>query len=387
MKYGILFNQGNVNVGDDIQAYATSNFLPHTDYFIDRERINEFVSDDDEPVGVIMNAWYMWAKWHWPPSKYIVPHFVGFHYADHQLAKQPGSPIKYEFLNGVGGDYLKAYGPIGCRDNYTKGQLRGLGVDAYFSGCITLTLPKQEKIECGKYVCLVDIDPRVTKKIEKQLEGTGIEVKVMTQNKTADFDESWESRLKRVKKLLTTYQNALCVVTKRLHCSLPCLAMEVPVLLVKEMTDDIRFDPYYDYMHRSTVTDFLAGKCDYNFADPPENPQLYKPVREELIRSCEQFVAETKDVEATADELCKTTYTEDEVIRWRHDTMMEAMDNWLAVNRELMINNKYMGKEIDKMKKNGGSVVGTSKYETAMNLPGSVLLKALKTKAKHKFIK
>lgn len=113
MKYGVLYNAYNVNLGDDIQAYATSRFLPSIDYFIDRETINSFKSENDEPVAVIMNAWYMWEKWHWPPSKYIVPHMVGIHYADHELAKQPGSPLKYEGLEGVGGDTLKHMNQLG----------------------------------------------------------------------------------------------------------------------------------------------------------------------------------------------------------------------------------------------------------------------------------
>lgn len=109
MKYGLILNKNNLNIGDDIQAFATARFLPQVDYFIDREYMDDFRPEEDEPVAVIMNAWYMWHKWNWPPAKNIIPLFVGFHYADHQLAKQPGSPIKYEFLNGIGGDYLKAY--------------------------------------------------------------------------------------------------------------------------------------------------------------------------------------------------------------------------------------------------------------------------------------
>lgn len=88
MKYGILFNKSNMNIGDDIQAYATERFLPRIDCFIDREHIDSFESENGEPVAVIMNAWYMWQKWNWPPSKYIYPLMTGFHYADHQLARQ-----------------------------------------------------------------------------------------------------------------------------------------------------------------------------------------------------------------------------------------------------------------------------------------------------------
>ena len=37
MKYGLLYYKDTVNIGDDIQTYAARRFLPHIDYYIDRE--------------------------------------------------------------------------------------------------------------------------------------------------------------------------------------------------------------------------------------------------------------------------------------------------------------------------------------------------------------
>ena len=328
MKYGILLNKNNLNIGDDIQAYATAQFYPEVDYFIDRESMPTFKTDDGEPVAVIMNAWYMWKKWNWPPSPYIYPLFVGFHYADHQLAKQPGSPLKYEMLQGEGGAYLNAWGPIGCRDHFTEEHLKAIGVNAYFSGCITLTLPKQKKEDRGRYICVVDVDERVTERIEKQLEGTGIEVRVMTHNQERNSDRTWEVREADTIERLTEYQNAICVVTKRLHCALPCLAMEVPVLLVKDMTNDIRFDPYYSFLHWVRPKDFLAGKCDYDFANPPENKPDYKPYREDIIRRCKEFVAAVADDERPVEEASKYKATEEEVLKWRIGATANAIEIW-----------------------------------------------------------
>lgn len=358
MKYGVLLNKSNVNGGDDIQAYATARFLPHVDYFIDREHIDEFASDSGEPVAVIMNAWYMWAKWNWPPSKFIVPKFVGFHYADHQLAVQPGSPVKYEFLEGLGGEYLKANGPIGCRDEFTHGRLTDLGIDSYFSGCITMTIPKMpETKDKGSYICLVDLEPKVVKKLKPMLQKQGIEVRVMTHNKKRDPEQSWESRLKFVKDRLTVYQNARCVVTKRLHCALPCLALEVPTFIIKEMTDDIRWTPYYDFLYRSTVTDFMKDNYEYDFLNPPANKDLYKPYREELIRSCEEFVREMEQETRSVDELCKTTYTPQELINWRHDVMKKAMDDWLLKYREAQKKISRLERQIKEMDVNPGKAI------------------------------
>lgn len=355
MKYGVLYNKANVNVGDDIQAFATARFLPRIDYFIDRERMDQFYTENKEPVAMIMNAWYMWAKWHWPPTEYIVPKFVGFHYADHQLAKQPGSPFKYEFLNGIGGEYLKAHGPIGCRDMYTLGQLQSLGIDSYFSGCITMTLPQMpERSDKGTYICLVDLEPQVRKKIKKMLKKENIEVKVITHSRPRDLERSWEEREAYVIELLTLYQNARCVVTKKLHCSLPCLALGTPVFLIKGMEDDIRFTPYYDFLHRTTVKKFMSDDYEYDFMNPPANKEDFRPVREKLIAECEAFVAEMEKEERSVEELKKTTYTDDEVIRWRHDLMLESMDQWLLAYREIQKSMTRKNAEIKRLQSAGG---------------------------------
>lgn len=352
MKYGLILNKNNLNIGDDIQAFATARFLPQVDYFIDREYMDDFRPEEDEPVAVIMNAWYMWHKWNWPPAKNIIPLFVGFHYADHQLAKQPGSPIKYEFLNGIGGDYLKAYGPIGCRDYYTRDQLQALGIESYFSGCITMTIPKMpETPEKGSYICLVDLEEKVANKMKKLLAEKNIDVRVITHNRERNSEMSWEDREKQVTDLLTLYQNARCVVTKRLHCALPCLALETPVFMIKEMEDDIRFDPYYDFLHRTTVTKFMKDEYSYDFMNPPANKDDYKKYREELITHITEFVDRMKQEARGVDDLVKTTYTPEEVLVWRHDVMKESMNLWFDKYRALQVDYKYLVKKYQNLQK------------------------------------
>ena len=330
MKFGILYNKSNMNIGDDIQAYATSRFLPNVDYYIDRESIDSFAPENGEAVALIMNAWYMWRKWNWPPSKYIYPLMVGFHYADHQLANQwYGSPIKYQFLEGIGGDYLNAYGPVGCRDIFTLNNLKAIGVDSYFSGCITLTIPKMpEREDKGKYICVVDVVKKAREKLRRDL-GDSIEIREISHLRERDETIPWEERIKMVEELLTVYQNARCVVTRRLHCALPCLAMGVPVLLVRGDEDDTRFDPYYDLLHHVTVDEFMEGSFDYDFLNPPENSDDYKQYSLSLTKTVTDFVSSVKGDNRSADELRKTTYSENDVKLWRHDVMKNALEIWL----------------------------------------------------------
>ena len=68
MKYGIIVFKETTNIGDDIQSYAAMKQLPRVDYFIERESLNEFISNDNEKVKTIMNGWYMHNRFCFPPS-------------------------------------------------------------------------------------------------------------------------------------------------------------------------------------------------------------------------------------------------------------------------------------------------------------------------------
>ena len=50
MKYGLLYYKDTGNIGDDIQSYAASKFLPKIDYMIDRENIEMFAPNKKEKV-------------------------------------------------------------------------------------------------------------------------------------------------------------------------------------------------------------------------------------------------------------------------------------------------------------------------------------------------
>lgn len=354
MKFGVLYNAANLNIGDDIQAYAASKFLPSVDYLVDRETISTFRSKNDEPVAVIMNAWYMWEKWHWPPSKCIIPHMIGIHYSNHKLANQwEGSPLQFEALEGIGKEYLKAYQPIGCRDYFTRDELQKRGINSYFSGCVTLTLPKMEKKESNQeYICVVDCDKKVCERIKNMLQNTDMELKVISHKKEVRNPKlSWDERVKRVEELLTLYRNAKCVITNRLHCALPCLAQETPVLLVKAKTDDIRFSPYYEFLHRTTVKEFLSGDYDYDILHPPLNKTQYIEIREKLIKSCQKFVESMLNETGDIEQLNKFHFDTNRIKEWQFELMDYTLHKWLYLMRERDEERKELQKKYADRKK------------------------------------
>ena len=332
MKYGIVYRKTSKNIGDDIQAYAASQWLPSVDYMIDLEALDSFEAEDDEPVAAIMSAWYMWAKWHWPPTKSLYPLWIGLHYNDQLRDRKRGMPAKFEYIaDGPGKEYLKKYEPIGCRDPYTQGELDKLGIKNYFSGCVTLTMQRRDLPKPKKeYVVLVDVGPKVEKAVRKQLKGTGIDVKVVASTRKKRMPNlTWEQRKAHVEKMLETYQNAKCAITFRLHCSLPCLALGTPVLLCRSIFNSIRFQPYMDWMHKATPDQVINGEFRDFMLNPPENPDDYKPVRENLIKLCKDFVEKAKKETRKASEIYETQYSEIDVLRWQTETMKKTLDNYL----------------------------------------------------------
>lgn len=336
MKYGVLVHKYTHNIGDDIQSYATSLFLPRVDYMIDREELDTFQSENNELVAVIMNAWFLWKKWNWPPSNCIIPKLTGVHVASWGIDNW-GSPIKDEFFDGIGGEWLNSYGPVGCRDNHTLEICKKYGIDAYLSGCITLTLPKQEKIKSEKeYICLVDLPYMVERKLRKQAKRCNLDAKVIRHTLDYDSDNlTWQERKEKVEELLTIYQNAKCVITIRLHAALPCLAMEVPVLCIRDdIKENDRFSPYNDFLNCATFKDFLSGKYKYDIINPPKNKETYKKMRQDIINNVKSFIEDAEDNSKKPEDYVKIKYTDIEKMQWQNKLMKYTLNKWIFDNRE-----------------------------------------------------
>ena len=126
MKYGLLVYPETQNLGDDIQSYAALQFLPRVDYYLDREHLNLFRSQNGEQVAAIMNAWYMNNKFNWPPANAIAPLYVSVHFSQEDYFG-----INTRFLDDLGGNALQGYGSIGCRDVETFHMLQEKGIQSY----------------------------------------------------------------------------------------------------------------------------------------------------------------------------------------------------------------------------------------------------------------
>lgn len=288
MKYGLMYYKDTDNIGDDIQTYAAKRFLPHIDYYIDRENLNCFIPKEKEYVSMIMNGWYIHNKCAWPPSPYINPLYLSMHFMSVEK-----TDVGNKYLQGLGGDSLKKYQPIGARDIETKKRLEKNGIESYFSGCMTLTLQRFEKVEKTNKIYLVDAEESIVKKVKEQ--NTEFELEEISHWLKPEevSQKSIEERMQDVEILLKKYQGAHLVITNRLHVALPCIALGTPVILVhRKYYDEDRLGTFLKYMDNYTDLEFCKMDIKELLENPRPNSDKYKEIAEPLVEKCNQFIQE-----------------------------------------------------------------------------------------------
>lgn len=330
-------NPFGINIGDYIQALAASQFYPYVDGFIDRDE--ELKSYDGEECKVIMNGWYAHNSSEWPPSNKIHPLFVAFHL---------NSSIEKQFLSDESIGYLKQYSPIGCRDYHTLDALKRKGIETYFSGCLTLTLGKRYKKtkRGGVYfvdpICEEPLDLRMAvmslmrsplnvlklslKKnliFKKGRIRNLLRVAMFYQKYTRVFSPSLlmtatyitqqsryyqetlaseEERMKEAERLVDLYAGAEFVITSRIHCALPCLGLETPVvfLLRKNDTDasSCRFGGLTELLNaisingKGELSPLFGAKFPITLDNKPRNGEKWRTLAERLNTICTNFIKE-----------------------------------------------------------------------------------------------
>lgn len=321
-KYGLMtYNtlqyqkMGFINLGDYIQSIAAKQFLPKVDSFIPRDFMNLYSGDK---VKMIMNGWYMNNPLNFPPSESIIPLQTSIHV---------NSDIVHEFFNEKTICYLKNTGPIGCRDLFTQKTMLSYGIDAYFSGCLTLTLGqtyKRENITDDIY--FVDV-MFLTESFKEYLKHPKLFMKNLLNGRIKDtfikdklFNKYFSKNiiekaifmkqcisyvdpvigLQLADQWLKRLCNAKLVVTSRIHVALPCLAMGTPVIFVnadfRKESDKCRFGGLLDLFNR---LDYDSSGSSINFQldgavidtdTKINNRNDYLTYTNRLIEQCERFI-------------------------------------------------------------------------------------------------
>lgn len=347
MKFGLLIEKDTRNIGDDIQSYATQRFLPRVDYFIDRNHMDEFVPDKEEKVATIINGWFLQYTLNWPFSPYVKPLPVSMHFTYKDWFWDTTDRAYH--LQGYGLEYLKSIEPIGCRDSHTVKLLESKGVKTEYTGCMTLTLKPFENVEKKDYICAVDVSKEVVEQIKKS---TDMEVKVVTHIVPENYYElSWEERMKNVEDLLKLYQGARAVVSYRLHCALPCLALGTPTILLNEDYRNDRFGDYTKYIESCTEEDFVSGKVKYDFRNIPTHSDEWKNLRDNLIKRCEEFVKQCEESNEEYENDISVKHYKKYVIgksNWLKEATLESYKRYEAEKEKKKEEEKVLEQQINK---------------------------------------
>jgi hypothetical protein len=187
-----------------------------------------------EDTWTLCFGWFMHSLFRmrhaFPLHRNLRPIFVSFHCN------------KRELLTPDAIEYLRRYGPVGCRDWTTVDLLLSIGVPAFFSGCLTTTIDTvfpdlTAPPAAGAPVAYVDIPA-------DRVPPGG---RTFKHSSDAVRRRSFVANVYAALELLETYRREhRGVVTSRLHCYLPVRSLGLDVDFRPANRSDVRFDGLID---------------------------------------------------------------------------------------------------------------------------------------------
>jgi hypothetical protein len=286
-RYAAMNYPGHSNLGDEIQTIAALRFLPRVDSWVAREELHQFSSKERHKI--ILNGWFLHRPERWPPSNSLCPLMISFHLTreiEEGLNVRMLPPSATVLHSRQGLSFLRRNAPIGARDLDTLEQLNSVGVDAYFSGCLTLTLQSSQSALDRRNVYAVDVPNEVYEHLSKGYDGP------ITRLSHFDRESQPSVRFKRAAALLRNYASAKAVITTRLHCALPCLALNTPVLFIEDAMDSYRFNGLRELLRRASKSEILLDRHDFDLRSPPPNHNKWHVLRDKLTAQCNLFIAQ-----------------------------------------------------------------------------------------------
>lgn len=221
-----------VNLGDNAQTLAARELLircgadPDQIQRVDRDSLTTYAGPE---IHLLMNGAFRGPEF--PISPHIVPIFLGFSAGEQTIV--------------ANADYLRAHQPIGCRDTVTRDYLVAIQIEAFVSGCVTLTMERRLRPDSAEKV-LILYGSGLGRLPDGLLDAlpTGLTSRVeLISHRMAmheyPLSEAGQDRAEGVEQaLLDRYSTeAALVVTPLHHVAAPCLALGVPVVLARANRD------------------------------------------------------------------------------------------------------------------------------------------------------
>jgi len=344
-------SDGYKNIGDYIQSLAGVMFFDKIDEYINRDKLDCYKSESGK-IRMIMNAWYMHSPDNWPPSDDIFPLLISIHI-------NPNAASRMLTLEGI--NYLTKYGPVGCRDKYTETLLNQHNIPCYFSGCLTLTLGEKYKTSHKENHVLI-VDPyfeyirnakghlsviiaikslfygiiyyKKVKKLRNIFNHSDnfkknkrmlqfLKVSAFYKTYSSYFDDNIllnaeyithivkvgndselfteKAKINYAENLVCKYAEASLVITSRIHCALPCIGLETPVIFITNENGSIgeenRLDGLVELFNVMKYKNFCLTTDDntickkINMNTIPVNKKDYISIKDDLLKKCYEFAS------------------------------------------------------------------------------------------------
>ena len=293
-KFGMIHYTKSGNIGDQVQNIAAAHFLPYIDILLPREEeINV-----NENTTVIMNAFWNENSWLLGSRSKLHPIQVSMHIA-YTLSKG------FEKKIGRHKDSFLPYGVVGARDTKTQWFLNKLGIPAKMTGCLTLFFQNPfANMPRLNSTYLVDVDPKTLKLFPSNV--------LHSAKKIAHWippDKLNEiSRYLYAYQLIEKYARAKLVITTRIHCALPCVALGTPVIFLNLKNlynananqESPRVSGLTSLFHtvdeyRYTQQEMKLFLRDFNYTHPPPNPN--KELADALRKSAWSLLKVVNEIE------------------------------------------------------------------------------------------
>lgn len=254
MKYGrLVFSREFVsptvcNAGDIAQTFAVDEIYRYMG--IAQDQVVNIPMEDlatyrGEKVVLPLDGYFRFSREYpsFPTSEDIIPVFLGIYTTSRAYLKHR--------------HYWTKFAPIGCRDEATMRAMRKHGYDAYLTGCVTVAYPRREEGRERHRIFLVDayskIEEYMPAEMRARAEHITHDLPVQAGMSRAEIIADCE---RQARELLNLYRDeAALVITSRLHCAVPCIAMGVPTLVVKDAYDE-RFGWLDKLVHLYSIDEF-----------------------------------------------------------------------------------------------------------------------------------
>ena len=266
-----------INLGDYVQTIAikeaVAKFYPNYSHQSwNRDDLTNYYTLDSKSSICVMNGFFP-ASWGSFPNKYVFPVFIGFHLGApglNYIAQTHRTERMWDFFIRRFHQYMSRKS-WGCRDKRTTAYLHSLGLDAYFSRCLSMTLPerRQNPEEPKTFICC---EPQVREVVEKYLPkkhrdccetlSSIVDVMLLKEKSYQEIDNI--DLIPRTEDLLSQLRDrATMVITDRVHVAGPCIAMGIPTVIVKISSDDPRYDFFEGVCRCYTLEEAREGKIDF----------------------------------------------------------------------------------------------------------------------------